>query len=225
MAAHGALAFYMVDIVARECVPVPGAMASAHGWPDGVLALVNDPLRTVVWQGFFSELPNDRVNATFRLASPADVEHLVQLLAQIRAAGVRLELEPGDGPADPLGSEGRTVPGASFTVGNQEQLSAWFDRLPEVAPGVRQFGVHRSETRPVAAPPTLVLYVDNPHVRLETLEIPAQIAVEARANWRWDEATRTWSAPPEAIRRVVEAHRARQGAGASGAPPEPAPVR
>jgi hypothetical protein len=141
------------------------------------------------------------------------VNHLIQRLAEVKAPELRLDLQPGDGPPVPSCTNAEATPGASFTVGDQTALSAWYERLPEVEPGTRQFGGWRYEQPPQAAPPTLTLYLDNPHVVLQDLRVPAGITVEARRNWRWDEATRTWTTPPDTVKQFVEQHRARQVGG------------
>ncbi|MHC4405125.1 MAG: hypothetical protein ACYTG0_36220 [Planctomycetota bacterium] len=143
------------------------------GWPKGVLALVNDPLRTNGWHPWFSECPNDRYYYAMEVRRPEDVNHLVGILAAIKAEAVQLRLDPAKGASHADGV------GAVFTLGNQLIINGWYLRLPEVAPGIRQFGLHRYHKPPTAQPPTLTLYIGHKAVDLKRLTIPTRVDVAA----------------------------------------------
>ena len=70
-------------------------VAAADGWPEGALALVNDPLRTDGWKPWFSELPNDVTHYHFGVHDAEDVNRVVQRLAEVKSDVVRLRLHAG----------------------------------------------------------------------------------------------------------------------------------
>src|SRR5262245_6731167 len=71
--------------------------AMIPGWPEGALKLINDPLRADGWHPWFSECPNDRYYFGLEVHTPADINHLVEILAAIKAEKVELHLMPGEG--------------------------------------------------------------------------------------------------------------------------------
>lgn len=161
----------------------PGKVVAAEtSWPEGVLALVNDPLRTKGWNPWFSEWPNDLNRYGFQVTNTSQVNRLLQKLAAVKSPKLQLRLNP-EKEARSLGfstvlDEGNGT-GVLFSIGNQARLDEWFARLPEETPGVRKFGVHRLREAPTATPPTLTLFVAHPAVQLEQLEIPKTLEVVA----------------------------------------------
>ena len=161
----------------------PGKPATGKAdWPEGALALVNDPVRTTGWNPWFSEWPNDVNHYGFQVTNSADVNGLIQRFAAIKSTNMQVRLNPGR-EARSLGfstvlKDGNEVC-VVFCLGSQTQINEWFQRLPEEEPGVRKFGVHYLREAPKATPPTLTLYVANPAISLRLLEIPGHIEVVA----------------------------------------------
>ena len=56
-------------------------------------------------------------------------------------------------------------------------LDRWYKTLPEVAPGVRRFGMDWYREPPTAMPPTLTLYVGHEAVDLDSLKVPLNVEV------------------------------------------------
>ncbi len=161
----------------------PGKVVAAEAsWPEGVLALVNDPARTKGWNPWFSEWPNDLNRYELQVTNTTEVNRLIGKLVAIKSPKLQLRLNPQK-EARSLGfstvlDEGNGT-GVLFSIGNQARLDEWFARLPEETPGVRKFGVHRLREAPTATPPTLTIFVAHPAVKLEQLEIPKGIEVVA----------------------------------------------
>jgi hypothetical protein len=180
MTLHAPLAFAMSS---TDRVAWPGKPATAvAGWPEGTLALVNDPLRTDGWHPWFSECPNDVNFYEYRIRDTGDVNRLLQLLAAIKATNATLRLNP-EPKAAAIGFT-TTSPETNRTalvlsVGNQTQLNAWHQHLPVDKAGIRKFGVHRYTNAPLAAPPTLTLYVGHAAVDLQKLQVPDSVTVLA----------------------------------------------
>jgi len=157
-------------------------VAAADGWPEGVLALVNDPARTDGWRPWFSGLPNAITYYCFVVNDTEDVNRLVRRLAKVKADVLQLRLRAGQHRAVQGGStvspqdEGAAV---VFSIGDQASINRWYQRLPEVSPGVRQFGVHRYTKPPAALPPTLTIYVGHKAVDLDRLKVPPNVRVQA----------------------------------------------
>jgi len=163
-----------------EQVAVPGTavtkqVADEHGWPAGVLELINDSCRTTGWQPIFSELPNDVEYYLLDVKSADDVARIVEKFSAIKASQLRVILS--------LGDEVRTVPyvlkfargqgaGGVLVLGSQKVLDAWHLRAPDNPLEIRLL-----EQRPVASPPTLKLYVGCAAVDLSKLKLPASIEV------------------------------------------------
>jgi hypothetical protein len=166
--------FQALAVSGEDKVVARGQMAKAlPGWPQGVLKVINDPLRVNGWHPWFSECPNDGYYYSMDVRQPQDVNHLITLLAAIKAGKLELNLDPAEGAphADAVG--------AIFGLGNQVIVDSWFKTLPEIEPGFRQFGVHRYHEPPPAQPPTLTIYVGHKAVDLKKLRIPANIEVTA----------------------------------------------
>ena len=163
-----------LGIAGKDRVAAKGQEARAiPGWPEGVLELINDPVRANGWHSWFSECPNDKYYYEMDVRRPEEVNRLIGILASIRAEAVQVRLDPAEGAAHAGGV------GAIFSLGNQSIMNRWFQRLPEVEPGIRQFGVHRYRKPPAVLPPTLTLYVGHKAVDLEKLTIPPNVDVAA----------------------------------------------
>ncbi len=161
-------------ISGKDRVVARGQTAKAlPGWPQGVLELINDPVRVNGWHPWFSECPNDRYYYEMDVRRPQDVNRLIKLLAAIKCRTLELNLNPADGAPHADGV------GAIFALGNQPIINRWFMTLTEVEPGIRRFGVHRYREPPTAQPPTLTVYVGHKAVDLRKLTIPTNVAVTA----------------------------------------------
>lgn len=166
--------------VASEGKPLPTDLALMYGWPDGVLNVLNDPLRTNGWNPFFSECSSDVKFYEIQLRENDDVRRIVAKFSEIRSDETRILLSPtsearGFGFSSSLPEGNGTA--AVFSIGVQETIDQWYRSLPEIEPGVRKFGVHRYTECPQARPPTLTLYVGNEAIDLSKLEVPAEIEV------------------------------------------------
>lgn len=173
-------AFSSDSVVALEGRPIPEEMARGYGWPEGVLALLNTPFRTAGWNPWFSELRNDVNIYAMKPRDPAELEQVIKGFAAIRSEGLQIRLERGPEPVA-IGYTTKLPKGngiaAMFSIGCQETTNQWYRNLPEVEPGVREFGSQRYVECPKASPPILTLYVGNDAVDLTKLDIPASIAV------------------------------------------------
>jgi hypothetical protein len=159
----------------------PGKPVSAEtNWPPGTVELLNDPLRAAGWNPWFSEWPNDVNHYEFKPRTTKEVNHLVALLAAIKADRVCLILSPEQEPRG-LGFTTRLQPSngvaAVFAIGRQKRIDEWYQHLDETSPGVRKFGVHTFTEPPKAMPPTLTVYVGNPIIDLQALQVPAIVQV------------------------------------------------
>ncbi|MFT5126970.1 MAG: hypothetical protein ACI8W8_000568 [Rhodothermales bacterium] len=166
--------------VASEGQLLPKAVVETYGWPEGVLDLVNDPLRSNGWNPWFSEWPNDVNHYEVNLREHHDLDKIIQKLSAIRCDVVRIQLDPGTEPGA-LGFTTSLPKGngtaAIFAIGSQKIIDQWFRGLPEIEPGVRKFGVQRYTESPKALPPTLTLFVGHRAIDLEKLAVPARIEV------------------------------------------------
>jgi len=155
-------------------------VAAVAEWPAGVLELVNDPLRGDGWNPWFSELPNDVNWYEFKIHNTDEVNQLIGKLAAIKATNVVVRLNAGTHaakfePAQAASAGGKTA--VVFSIGSQQQLNDWYQRLPETEPGVRKFGVQIYKQAPVASPPTLTVYAGCDAIDLEKLKVPASVQV------------------------------------------------
>lgn len=176
-------------------------------WPEGVLELLNDPLRTYGWKRWFSEFPNDVESFEFAAQTPREVEHLVRKFTAIESPALRMVLVPEAGRTrTPAGDRGTTVV-VEFQIGNQAVVDHWLKHQAARA-GFR--------IDPVACPPTLVLYAGHPSVNLTKLDIPLAVEVAADLERRGETAPRD-EAVVRLVERFAEAHRARRvAAGLAG---------
>jgi hypothetical protein len=168
--------------VASEGQPVTETQADRLGWPTGVIDLLNDPLRADGWNPWFSEWPNDVNVYEFKPQSSEESSSIIESLTKIRSDAIQIQLNPGNEPhaigfTTVLPEENDIA--AVFSIGSQNLIDPWFQRLPEPEPGIRTFGVHRFTECPKAMPPTLTLYVGHPAIDLNKLDIPANVKVIA----------------------------------------------
>lgn len=179
----------------------------ASPWPEGVLDLVNHPLRTHGWNHFFSSSPNDVDEFDFNLRYVRDMEHVVRTFTAIKSDSLRLELylQNDKPPLIP-----KTI-AAQFQIGNQAIVDSWFSSLPADENGARIFGVHRLTEPWPACPPTLSLYVGHEAVDLNRLNIPPRVEVDAVV---WDEYRARHKEDPalKALDEFVASHKAKQKA-------------
>jgi len=194
--------------------PVSATLAEIHGWPEGTLAILNDPLRGDGWNPWFTEWPNDLNHYEMRVKSTEDVQHLIDLLVKIKGSPVQIFLDPRDEPSG-LGftttlPEGNGI-GAMFSIGSQKQIDQWYGHLEEAKPGVRKFGGYRLQQPPGARPPTLTLYVGNDAVDLATLRIPAKVEARAGYNDKYREEHKDDKVLQE-IEKFVKEHRVKTSA-------------
>jgi hypothetical protein len=178
LAATSALPMSSTTQVAWRDKPVP----AQPDWPEGVLDLVNDPLRTEGWNPWFSECPNDVNFYAFQVSVTNEVNRLIAKLAAIKSQKAQVFLYP-DEEARALAfttvlDEGNGA-AVVFSIGSQERMNQWYQHLREEEPGVRIFGVHRYHEPPTAQPPTLTLHVGNKAVDLKSLKIPTSVEVTA----------------------------------------------
>jgi hypothetical protein len=192
----------------------------ADPWPEGVLELVNHPLRTDGWHPWFTEWPNDVDSFDIEIRYPRDVDHLVQKLAAIKAPSVRLELRLTEEKWRGAHAGGRPI-GAEFRIGNQALVNHWFRDLRVDEKGVHVFGLHRLSEPWTACPPTLTLYTGHAAVALDTLNVPLNVDVvalvgdakpgdagEAAVVRAMEEFAAAYKAKQEAARKSDTAHRA-----------------
>lgn len=190
-------------------VASPGTAAEEElGWPAKIVDLLNDPARTVGWNFWFSECPNDVNHYAFAAKNTDDLNRLIKKLAATKAKGMSVTLALGkEFPAGGFSflKPGNGIP-AVLAFGNQTRLNQWYSHLDVVEPGVRQFGVHRYTEPPKAMPPTLTIYVEHPAVDLTKLAIPAEVNVVASLS-KEDRETRKDDEAVKAIDRLLERRR------------------
>lgn len=230
-----ALAAGGTDIVATK-----GQRASVQEtWPKGVAEIVNDPVRTTGWNDWFSEWPNDVNQYALEAQSVEDVNRLIAKLAAVKSDLKEIRLcamkEPvGFGWVTSV-PEGNQIP-VMFSIGDQTRLDQWYANVR------RPFGQIEFEACPVAVPPTLTLFVQNPIIDLERLVIPKEIRVlegyipsgfhksntkqerEARERPAAVPAVKGEPAPPEAQaahNRIMAFLKKREPAGSSSTSPAP----
>jgi len=190
--------------VASEGKPV----TEEAGWPAKVVDLVNDATRTVGWNFWFSECPNDVNQYAFAAKSTDDLNRLIKKLAATKAKGMTVQLALGkEFPAGGFAflKPGNDIP-AVLGFGNQVRLNQWYSQLEQIEPGVRKFGVHRYTEPPTTLAPTLTIYVENAAVDLEKLVIPAEVGVVASVS-KEDREKRKDDAALKAIDRLLDNRR------------------
>lgn len=152
-------------------------------WPAKMVDVLNDPSRTVGWNFWFSECPNDANNYVFVAKTNDDLHRILKKLTAVDAKEKTVILALGK--EFPVGGFSFLKKGnnaaAVLAFGNQTMINAWYTHLREAVgkPGVKQFGVNRYTEPPKAMQPTLTIYVENPAVNIEKLSIPAEITVAA----------------------------------------------
>jgi hypothetical protein len=187
--------------VASAGKPVP----EEPGWPAGISEVINDECRTVGWNFWFSECPNDVNHYAFAAKDTDDLNRLIKKLAATKAKGMTVALSLGkEFPAGGFAflKPGNNIPSV-LALGNQVQLNEWYLRLEIIAPGVRAFGVHRYREPPTAMPPTLTIYVEHEAVDLEKLAIPADLRVIASIS-KEEREKRRQDAALKAIDKLIE---------------------
>jgi hypothetical protein len=152
-------------------------------WPAKMVDVLNDPARTVGWNFWFSECPNDVNNYAFVAKSTDDLNRILKKLAAVDGKGMTVVLALGK--EFPVGNFAFLKKGnnaaAVLAFGNQATINQWYVHLkePKGEPGVKKFGVNRYTEPPKAMSPTLTIYVENPTVDIEKLSIPAALTVAA----------------------------------------------
>lgn len=111
----------------------------------------------------------------FDVRNVRQVNEVVSRFARIKSDRLKTHLASGKQP-DAIGWVSRVPQDSNapvmFSIGDQERIERWYSRLPGGTFGKMQF-----ERMPVAVPPTLTLFVQNPAVDLDRLEIPAHVEV------------------------------------------------
>jgi hypothetical protein len=160
-----------------QVVSKGGKVSPMPHWPAGLEALLNDPARGDGWNPWFSEWPNDVVHYQFEVQNAGQANRLIEVFSKIKSSSLHVRLALGKEPRG-IGWVSKLEEGNNtailFSMGHQERLNQWFDRLPE-----GKFGVMEFEKAPVAVPPTLTIFVQNPAIDLEQLKIPEHVEVSA----------------------------------------------
>jgi hypothetical protein len=167
-------------------------------WPKGTKELLELPKRGDGWNGWFSEWPSDVCHYQFNASNTAEVNAIIEQFAKIESETLHIRLSP---LSEPRGldwvtslDEGNGT-AVVFSIGNQQQVNDWYERLPD-----GQFGVMKFEKTPVAVLPTLTIFVANDAVELSELAIPQKTEVSAgyvpRIFWEWNRTDRPERTPP-----------------------------
>ncbi|MBN1909298.1 MAG: hypothetical protein JW818_06140 [Pirellulales bacterium] len=180
--------------------------------------LVNDPLRTVGWQGTVIELPNDKKTFNFQINKQDDVQHLIDVFAKIKSQRLTIRLGAKGSPPDRSSKGDTRTLRIDFSIGDQKAVDAWFERLPEVEPGVRKIRRERLKEPYPACPPTLTIYVINKHDLLNHLVIPLHVKLDTahglkegkKSYWQRDKKTKEWTPPPKEVVDFIQRHRQQQ---------------
>jgi len=117
------------DTIARPGVPISAGRAD-RDWPEGVLELLNDPLRREGWHSWFSGLPNDVERYRFQLTKEEEINHLIRRFAAIKSDQLRIRLAAAEGPVVKHG--GVRAPGVLFAIGHQRNIDVWYSRFAEI---------------------------------------------------------------------------------------------
>lgn len=165
-----ALAAGGTDIVATKGQPA----FVQETWPKGVAEIVNDPVRTKGWNDWFSEWPNDVNQYALEAQSVEDVNRLIAKLAAVKSDLKEIRLcamkEPSGFGWLTSVPKGNQIP-VMFSIGDQTRLDQWYAHVR------KPFGFMEFEACPIAVPPTLTLFVQNPIIDLQRLVIPKEIRV------------------------------------------------
>jgi hypothetical protein len=158
------------DVVATKGQPA----YVSEGWPEGAGELANDPVRTTGWNDWFSEWPNDVNQYALEAQSLEDVNRLIAKLAAVKSDLKEIRLcamkEPSGFGWLTSVPKGNQIP-VMFSIGDQTRLDQWYAHVR------KPFGVMEFEACPIAVPPTLTLFVQNPIIDLQRLVIPMEIRV------------------------------------------------
>jgi len=146
--------------------------------PQGRESFVNLPARTTGWGPWLTECSNDVKLYRFHTDSLAELNALIEKFAAIKSDHLQILLAPEPGPRDGAEFHGES---AELSIGDQNALNQWFDRLEIDADGVRHFGVHRFEKPPTAWPPTLTIFLNHKSMKVGELRIPPEIPVKRLA--------------------------------------------
>jgi hypothetical protein len=186
---HKVRAVFVLTIVALVALPtaceaISGTMQIASKgqavtakprWPRGLAAFLNSPRRTSGWNPFFSEMPNDCDYYEFDVRQTDEINELIQAFAHIKSPKLQICLSPDTGPRTigrhPADADQRTL-AVLFSIGDQETLDKWYVGFPPNKKELRALP-------PIAVPPTLTIFVQNPAVDLSRLNIPPHIKVAA----------------------------------------------
>jgi len=145
--------------------------------PRGTAEFVNLPSRTEGWNDWFSEWPNDVNHYLYQAGDTGEINALIEHFAKIDSDRLQIRLAPLPEPRG-LGWTTSLKKGngaaAVFSIGDQAILDRWYEHLDG-----RKFGVMEFTGKPIAAPPTLTLFVDHKAIDLAALRIPPRIPVEA----------------------------------------------
>lgn len=168
-----ALAAGGTDIVATKGQPA----YVSETWPKGAGDMINDPVRTTGWNSWFSEWPNDVNHYAMEIQSTNDLNRLIEKLSNVKSEIREIHLshqkEPrGLGWVTQLPARNQ-IP-VMFSIGNQHQINEWYKHVR------KPFGMLEFTAAPVAVPPTLTIFVQNPNIDLDRLVIPSAISVTAR---------------------------------------------
>lgn len=166
----GVLAEGGTDIVATKGQPA----SVQETWPKGVAEIVNDPVRTTGWNDWFSEWPNDVNQYALEAQSVEDVNRLIAKLAAVKSDLKEIRLcamkEPSGFGWLTSVPKGNQIP-VMFSIGDQTRLDQWYAHVR------KPFGVMEFEACPIAVPPTLTLFVQNPIIDLQRIVIPKELRV------------------------------------------------
>jgi len=136
-----------IEKVASEGQPITQTDVENFGWPDGVIDLLNHPLRSNGWTYRNVGRKNVTHSYAFNLRNPEDLHSIIDQLLEIRSETIRIILYPGNEARSPvpLGGNGTA---AVFSIGSEK-----------------------------ATTPTLTLYLGHPAISLDTLSIPKEVNV------------------------------------------------
>lgn len=170
-------AAHFVDQIAYPGKPYDEKLLK--GQPEGIARIINDPLRTVGFDSFFSSHPPHRDSFEFVITDMTDLNRLIDLFSQVDGQKriVHLTSTP---PFSPLrninGDPPSSRPAATLTISNQTTLDLWYRHASEDK--VRRiFGPSAIHHPPVASPPTLTVFVSHSLVDLDQLIIPDNISL------------------------------------------------
>jgi len=173
------------DVVIHHDREFSKDQAEPYDWPEGALEIANDPLRRWGYLVWSTGAPNDRIQFVLGVREASDLQRHVDLMKNIKSLKRQIILVPGHLPLLPgyaAPPDERARHGVVFEVGSQKVINEWYERLPEVCPGLRRFGNRELNSPPEAYPPTLVISLSHPDVKdieLQGLRIPMIIDVKA----------------------------------------------